>query len=85
MGLTPNSYAVFRHFLREHGCEAAFDRAFYAHNDCTLLDASLWEAGEAEYIFAHAFDWRATPEGREFWREIDKKWNKQISKDYGNN
>jgi hypothetical protein len=34
----------------------------------------LWEIGDAEYIFAHAFDWNATPEGRDFWLNIDKQW-----------
>ena len=72
MGLA--TYQSFRSFLREQMCEEAFDRAFYAFNDCTALDVSLWEAGESEYIFAHAFDWSATPEGRDFWRDIDRKW-----------
>lgn len=74
MGLTSPTYQSFRSFLREQMCEEAFDRAFYTFNDCTALDVSLWEAGEAEYIFAHAFDWSTTPEGRDFWREVDKKW-----------
>lgn len=52
----------------------AFDRAFYVHNGFTTLDEALWEAGDAEYIFAHAFDWRSTLEGREYWRELDRKW-----------
>lgn len=69
-----SSYSQFRAFLQEHGCEAAFDRAFYQYNDYTMLDESLWEVGDAECIFAHAFDWRGTPEGREFWLEMDKKW-----------
>ena len=69
-----SSYSQFRAFLREYGCEAAFDRAFYQYNDYTMLDESLWEVGDAECIFAHAFDWRGTPEGREFWLEMDKKW-----------
>ncbi|MBR1957399.1 MAG: hypothetical protein IKA28_00120 [Tidjanibacter sp.] len=43
-------------------------------DDRTSLDESLWEAGEAEFIFGHAFDWSATPEGREFWRQIDRVW-----------
>lgn len=72
-------YQLFRNFLREQGCEEAFDRAFYLHNDYTLLDESLWEAAEVAYIFCHAFDWSATPEGREYWLTIDRKWNKIIS------
>lgn len=77
------SYQLFRAFLRQEGCEEAFDRAFYAYNGYTAIDESLWEAGEAEYIFAHAFDWRATPEGREFWLGIDKRWNIKIRVNYG--
>ena len=74
------SYQLFRLFLREQRCEAAFDRAFYAHNGYTALDESLWEAGDAEYIFAHAFDWSATPEGREYWLAIDKRWFQLFNK-----
>ena len=68
------NYDRFRLFLREQGCEAAFDRAFYNYNGFTHLDEALWKAGDAECIFGHAFDWRETPEGREFWREIDMRW-----------
>ena len=68
------SYQLFRAFLRQEECEAAFDRAYYQHNDFTLLDEALWEAGDAECIFGHAFDWSATPEGREYWLAIDRRW-----------
>lgn len=69
-------YQEFRSFLRKEGCEAAFDCAFYNHNGFTHLDEPLWEAGDEEYILAHAFEWHTTPEGREFWQEIDKKWHR---------
>ena len=72
------TYQSFREFLGRVGCEEAFDRAFYNHNHATLLDKALWEAADAEFIFAHAFDWAATPEGSNFWRAIDQKWNKLI-------
>ena len=73
-----SSYTKFREFLRNEGCEAAFDRAFYQYNDCTTFDESLWEAGNAECFIGHAFEWSATPEGREFWLTIDRKWFKLI-------
>lgn len=68
------SYQLFRAFLRKEGCEIAFDRAFYNHNGFTHLDEALWEAADVECIFGHAFDWSATPEGREYWLAIDKRW-----------
>ncbi len=74
-----DSYQLFRDFLRREECEAAFDRAFYNHNGFTLLDEALWEAGDAEFIFGHAFDWSATPEGREYWLAIDKRWFRQLT------
>lgn len=74
-----SSYHKFRAFLRERGCEQSFDRAYYHFNDFTLLDESLWEAGDAEMIFGHAFDWCATPEGRDFWRERDREWYRLCS------
>lgn len=79
-------YKTFRWFLQVLGCEEAFDRAFYQYNDNTVFDEALWEACDAEYIFAHAFDWNTTPEGREYWLEIDRIWNiKVIKHSYGNN
>ena len=27
-----------------------------------------------EAFFGRVFDWRKTPEGREFWKGIDKRW-----------
>ena len=68
------SYQLFRAFLRTQECEAAFDRAFYNYNGYTLLDEALWASADAECIFGHAFDWSATPEGREYWLAIDKRW-----------
>ena len=80
------NYSRFRLFLREQGCEEAFDRAFYNHNGFTHLDEALWESGDAEYIFAHAFDWNTTPEGREYWLAIDRIWYIKIIKhSNGNN
>lgn len=78
MGLTSPTYQEFRTFLRAEGCEAQFDLAFLLHNGHTTLDAALWDAGEAEFIFAHAFDWATTPEGSNFWRAMDQKWNELI-------
>jgi hypothetical protein len=73
MGLD-GTYQEFREFLRAEGCEAQFDLAFLRHNGHTALDAALWEASDAEHIIAHAFCWSATPEGRNFWQQIDHKW-----------
>ena len=73
-----SDYKTFRRFLQEQQCEEAFDRAFYLYNDFTLLDEALWEASDAECIFGHAFDWSATPEGREYWLAIDRRWFKFI-------
>ena len=78
-----SDYKTFRRFLQEQQCEDAFDRAFYQYNDFTLLDEALWEASNAECIFGHAFDWKETPEGRDFWLNIDRIWNIKIKQNYG--
>lgn len=80
-----SDYRLFRLFLQKQECETAFDRAFYSHNGCTMLDERLWEAGDAECIFGHAFDWDDTPEGREFWQDKDRMWNIKIKQSYGDN
>ena len=72
------SYRQFRTFLQECDCEEAFDEAFYRHNDYISLDEALWEAGDATYIFGYTFDWSDTPEGREYWLDIDKLWTQFI-------
>lgn len=74
-----SDYQLFRYFLRDEGCEAAFDEAFYHYNGGVTLDARLWEAGDAAYILGHAFEWSATPEGRDFWAELDRRWYRFIS------
>lgn len=77
MGLTAiDSYELFRGFLREQRCEAAFERAFYAYNHATTFDRAMWEASPDKASFiGHAFRWDNTPEGRNFWNAMDKKWN----------
>lgn len=79
MGLKGVTYESFRRFLCHEGCEEAFDRAFLLHNGHTLFDRALWEASEPLYIFAHAFDWSATPEGRGFWLALDRKWHNTLT------
>ena len=72
------SYQLFRAFLLSEGCEEAFDRAFKFFNGYTLLDERLWDTTDAEHIFGHAFDWSATPEGRDYWLSIDRAWNRAL-------
>lgn len=77
-------YNRFRDFLRENGCEEAFDRAFAAYNHCAVLDLNLWELlGTDESLFGWCFDWSETVEGREYWKEIDRKWFELCLKDVG--
>ena len=74
------SYHDFRQFLQRNDCEKAFDRAFYAYNGCVAFDVHMWELSEATCVVAHAFDWRATPEGRAYWLEIDRRWWSECSR-----
>ncbi|MBR4851244.1 MAG: hypothetical protein IKU97_04205 [Tidjanibacter sp.] len=74
------TYDTFRAFLRSEGCEEAFDRAFYAHNHATAFDDRMWEAvGDKGSLFGRVFRWDSTPEGRPFWRSIDKAWHDQLA------
>ena len=55
--------------------EKAFNQAFALRNPGYVLDAALWEIlGGDEFFLGRAFDWSETPEGREFWKEIDLAW-----------
>ena len=68
-------YSTFRCFLRERGCERAFEEAFGTQNPGYRLDATLWDimCGD-EFFLGRAFDWSITNEGREFWARIDSEW-----------
>lgn len=70
-----DGYDKFCAFLRAEGCFAAFERAFYVHNDFTHFDRQMWAAAYDKSSFlGTAFRWADTPEGRDYWSEIDKKW-----------
>ena len=69
------TYHDFRIFLQKNNCEEAFDHAFYDYNGSIAFDKYMWDVSEAAYIIAHAFDWAATPEGRKYWLEIDRRWH----------
>ena len=38
----------------------------------------LFNPEEYRELFDLSFYWRATPEGHEYWEELDKKWRKMI-------
>ena len=70
-----NNYQTFRKFLRDNGFERQFDAAFYAQCGANVLDETLADILVIDECFlGRAFDWRKTPEGREFWLDIDDKW-----------
>lgn len=75
------TYDNFRNFLRQSGCEEAFDLAFYSQNGATPLDSALWHAtSDPTFIFGHAFRWASTAEGSDYWRTIDKLWQEKLKR-----
>lgn len=73
-----NIYQTFRSFLRQNDCEKQFDAAFYTQCGANYLDETL--AGILvidEFFFGRCFDWNKTPEGREYWKEVNRLWWKQ--------
>ena len=70
--MTPTPYTTFRSFLRRCGCEQQFDAAFAEQSptigrfDETIADFLSID----ESLVARCFDWRKTPEGREFYSVI---------------
>ena len=70
-----NIYQTFRQFLRENGCERQFDDAFYEQCGANVLDETLADILVIdEGFFGRVFRWDLTPDGREFWKDIDIKW-----------
>ena len=73
-----NIYQTFRRFLRDNDCERQFDAAFYEQCRANVLDETLADILVIdEAFFGRVFRWDLTPEGREFWRDIDDKWWKK--------
>ena len=69
------SYQTFRRFLRDNGCERQFDVAFYEQCGANVIDETLADILVIdEGFFSRAFRWDQTPEGREFWKDLDRKW-----------
>ncbi|MBP9992410.1 MAG: hypothetical protein KBS73_03115 [Bacteroidales bacterium] len=76
-----NIYQTFRRFLRDNGCERQFDAAFYEQCGANVLDETLADILVIdEGFFGRVFRWDLTPEGREFWKDIDDKWWKRYLK-----
>lgn len=69
------SYETFSTFLTESGCANQFDIEFERQNPGYHMDANLWDIlGGDEYFLSRAFDWSASSQGRDFWKDISEKW-----------
>ena len=76
-----DTYKVFRKFLRDNDCEQQFDAAFYEQCGANVLDKTLADILVIdEGFFGRVFRWDVTPEGREYWKEIDMRWFKLMVK-----
>ena len=68
-------YSQFRNFLEDNRYSLLFNREFERQHPGYYLDANLWEIlGGDEHFFARAFDWSASLQGRDFWKEVSDKW-----------
>ena len=80
------SYETFSTFLTESGCANQFDIEFERQNPGYHMDANLWDIlGGDEYFLSRAFDWSATSQGRDFWKDIDEKWSHSCVGDNSSN
>lgn len=69
------TFQEFMSFLMENGCMKEFDLEFERQSPGYHLDANLWDIlGGDEYFLSRAFDWSATSQGRDFWKDISEKW-----------
>ena len=76
-----DAYKIFRKFLRDNDCEQQFDAAFYEQCGANVLDKTLADILVIdEGFFGRVFRWDVTPEGREYWKEIDMRWFKLMAK-----
>ena len=76
--MADNIYRSFRTFLRENDYERQFDAAFYTQCGANYLDQHLADILVIdEFFFGRCFDWSKTPEGRNFWNEVNRRWWEQ--------
>ena len=74
------NYNAFIEFLEKNKCRKQFETAFYRFNRCHKLSYGLWQImGGDESFIGRAFDWSNTPEGYDYWLDIDNKWYNQNS------
>ncbi len=75
LGLAMYTYNQFISFLEENGCRKEFEAAFYEFNRCHYFNEVMLELlCPDEFLFGRVFDWSATPQGRDFWKEISDRW-----------
>ena len=74
-----NKKRLFFNFLQKHNALQAYKRAF-------KVTVGRRNAGTNKYIpLAGSFVWARTPEGHEYWKALDIKWehySKSINKKY---
>ena len=74
-------YKTFRSFLRTNNCEKQFDSNVYQQCGANYFDEYLANYMVLnESFFGRCFDWRKTPEGRDYWKAIDRKWWKEFTR-----
>lgn len=68
---------LFIDFLKENNCYIKFKDNFFRENPegdfADFIHRSVYN------IFIIAFCWSETPEGREYWRNLNYKWNDFVS------
>ena len=68
-------YDTFRSFLRANNCEGEFSRNFFIQCGSNRFDSTLADIMVIDESFvARCFDWTRTPEGRDYWKNIDALW-----------
>lgn len=73
-------YIDFIEFLESNKCRTQFETAFYLFNRYHRLSYGLWQIMDGDECFiGRAFDWSKTPEGYDYWLDIDNKWYNQNS------
>ena len=63
---------LFIDFLKENNCYAKFKDNFYRENP--EKDFAEFMCSNIYNILIIAFSWSETPEGREYWRNMNYKW-----------
>lgn len=68
------TYNRFKSFLEKEECLEVFFVNLYEDSHVTPKAYFEAHSNDIELLISNAFVWKETPQGREYWQRVDRKW-----------